>query len=210
MLFDSAVYPVSLALVALIYWRLPLGAQNRFLLVASYCFYGWWDWRFLILMIASTAIDYHLATAIAASDDPRRKRGLLAAALSVNLGALAYFKYSNFFLDSLHISHGFLNIILPPAISFYTFQEVAYLVDVYRGRLAPARSFVEYALFIGFFPHLIAGPIQRPDDPEMRHRGQLCGSRERRIRRTYGRDWVRRADRCVCICLADLWRFLGL
>jgi alginate O-acetyltransferase complex protein AlgI len=164
MLFDSAIYPVFLAVVALIYWRLPHGAQNRFLLAASYFFYGWWDWRFLVLMVASTVIDFHLASAIAASPEPRRKKTLLVAALCLNLGTLGYFKYSNFFLDSLHLSHGFLNIILPPAISFYTFQEIAYVVDVYRGRLAPARSFIEYALFIGFFAHLIAGPIQRPDD----------------------------------------------
>jgi alginate O-acetyltransferase complex protein AlgI len=161
-LFDSAVYPVFLAAVALVVWRLPHRAQNRFLLAASYVFYGWWDWRFLLLMIASTAIDFHLASAIAGTPEPRKKRALVALALSVNLGTLGYFKYSNFFLDSLHIPHGFLNIILPPAISFYTFQEVAYIVDVYRGRVAPARSFVDYALFIGFFPHLIAGPIQRP------------------------------------------------
>jgi alginate O-acetyltransferase complex protein AlgI len=169
MLFDSAVYPLFLASVALIYWRLPHGAQNRFLLAASYVFYGWWDWRFLILMVASTAIDFRLAGAIAASSDARRKKTLLLAGLCLNFATLGYFKYSNFFLDSLHIAHGFLNIILPPAISFYTFQEVAYLVDVYRGRLLPTRSFVEYALFIGFFPHLIAGPIQRPDDllPQM-------------------------------------------
>jgi alginate O-acetyltransferase complex protein AlgI len=164
MLFDSAIYPVFLGLVALIYWRLAHDEQNRFLLAASYFFYGWWDWRFLLLMIASTAIDYRLAAAIASTNDPRKKRALVIVSLALNFGTLAYFKYSNFFLDSLHVPHGFLNIILPPAISFYTFQEVAYIVDVYHGRVAPARRFTEYALFISFFPHLIAGPIQRPSD----------------------------------------------
>src|SRR5579862_9554878 len=138
MLFDSAVYPLFLALVALIYWRLPHGSQNRFLLAASYVFYGWWDWRFLGLMVASTAIDFRLVGALAATPDPRRKQGLLIAALGLNFGTLGYFKYSNFFLDSLAFPHGFLKVIVPPAISFYTFQEIAYLVQVYRGRLAPA------------------------------------------------------------------------
>ncbi len=172
MLFDSAIYLVFLALVVLVYWRLSHGAQNRFLLAASYFFYGWWDWRFLLLMIASTAIDYRVGRAIASSQDPRHRRTLLVLSLILNFTILGYFKYCNFFIDSFvrlagllgahQITHGLLNIILPPAISFYTFQEVAYIVDVYFGRVAAAESFVEYGLFISFFPHLIAGPIQRP------------------------------------------------
>jgi alginate O-acetyltransferase complex protein AlgI len=193
MLFDSAVYPVFLAGVALIVWRLPHRAQNQFLLAASYVFYGWWDWRFLALMIASTAIDFRLAAAIAAHPERQRKRVLVAAALIVNLGTLGYFKYSNFFLDTLRVPHGFLNVILPPAISFYTFQEVAYIVDVYRGRVAPARSFVDYALFIGFFPHLIAGPIQRP--------GHLLPQ----VQRPRAFDGARFYDGCLLI-LSGLFR----
>ena len=172
MLFDSAVYLVFLILVVFAYWRMRHTAQNRFLLAASYFFYGWWDWRFLLVMIASTAMDYWIAGAISTSTDPRKRRSLLVVSLVINFSILGFFKYFNFFVDSavkfaavlgMHsIPHALFSIILPPAISFYTFQEVAYIVDVYYGRVAAATSFVDYGLFISFFPHLIAGPIQRP------------------------------------------------
>jgi len=172
MLFDSAIYAVFLVVVVLVYWRLRHHAQNRLLLLASYFFYGWWDWRFLILMIGSTTADYHIARAIAASSDRSRRRALLLFSLALNFGILGYFKYCNFFIDSFarvadllgahNLPHALWQIILPPAISFYTFQEVAYIVDVHAGRLPASRQFDEYALFISFFPHLIAGPIQRP------------------------------------------------
>ncbi|HZU26123.1 MAG TPA: MBOAT family O-acyltransferase [Bryobacteraceae bacterium] len=172
MLFDSPVYLVFLALVVLVYWRLGWRAQNRFLLLASYFFYGWWDWRFLLLMMISTVVDFTLAGRIAEAEDQRRRRMLLTISLVMNFGFLGFFKYCNFFIDSFaamlemagahHIPRGLLQIILPPGISFYTFQEVAYIVDVYKRRQAPARSLIDYGLFIGLFPHLIAGPIQRP------------------------------------------------
>jgi alginate O-acetyltransferase complex protein AlgI len=172
MYFDSAVYVVFLALVVLLYWRLRFRAQNVLLLAASYFFYGWWDWRFLFLMGASTLVDYFAARGIDASADPRRRRLLLLCSLTLNFGFLGFFKYCNFFVDSMaHLAAtvglGGLptivwKIVLPPAISFYTFQEVAYIVDVYKGRLRPAASLVDYALFVSLFPHLIAGPIQRP------------------------------------------------
>ena len=172
MLFDSAVYLVFLMLVVFAYWRMRHTAQNRFLLAASYFFYGWWDWRFLLVMIASTAMDYWIAGAISRSTEPRKRRSLLVVSLVINFSILGFFKYFNFFVDSaehfaallgMHsIPHALFSIILPPAISFYTFQEVAYIVDVYYGRVAAATSFVDYGLFISFFPHLIAGPIQRP------------------------------------------------
>jgi alginate O-acetyltransferase complex protein AlgI len=171
-LFDSAVYLVFLMLVVFAYWRMRHTAQNRFLLAASYFFYGWWDWRFLLVMIASTAMDYWIAGAISRSTEPRKRRSLLVVSLVINFSILGFFKYFNFFVDSaehfaallgMHsIPHALFSIILPPAISFYTFQEVAYIVDVYYGRVAAATSFVDYGLFISFFPHLIAGPIQRP------------------------------------------------
>jgi len=171
-LFDSAVYLVFLILVVFAYWRMRHTAQNRFLLAASYFFYGWWDWRFLLVMIASTAMDYWIAGAISTSTEPRKRRSLLVVSLVINFSILGFFKYCNFFVDSaehfaallgMHsIPHALFSIILPPAISFYTFQEVAYIVDVYYGRVAAATSFVDYGLFISFFPHLIAGPIQRP------------------------------------------------
>lgn len=172
MFFDTPVYAVFLTLVALLYWRLRWRQQNVLLLVASYVFYGWWDPRFLVLIALSTVVDFYCATAIAGSEDTRRRRLLLSMSLAINFGFLGVFKYFNFFMDSFAATLqmlGFhqtpiavLRILLPPGISFYTFQEVAYIVDVYKGKLRPAESLVDYALFISLFPHLIAGPIQRP------------------------------------------------
>ena len=174
MLFDTPAYIAFLVLTVLTYWQLPTRkAQNLFLLAASYFFYGWWDYRFLLLMAGSTAIDFVIARMIAARpvESPVR-RALLIGSLVVNFSILGIFKYFNFFVDSVgnslhlfgvsHVPIALIHIILPPGISFYTFQEVAYIVDVYKGELKPAKSFVDYALFISLFPHLIAGPIQRP------------------------------------------------
>ncbi len=171
MLFDTPIFFAFLAAVTLCYWCLTFRNQNKFLLVASYFFYGWWDWRFLCLMIASTLIDYFIAIKIADTEDRRVRRLLLALSLVINFSILGFFKYFNFFADSLaaalstlgiHASMPLLRIILPPGISFYTFQEVAYIVYVYKGKLPASRSFLDYGLFISLFPHLIAGPIQRP------------------------------------------------
>jgi len=172
MFFDSPAYIVFLVIVVAAYWRLPRRGQNVFLLCASYFFYGWWDWRFLLLMIASTCVDYMIGRQLPLVTDTARRRSLLVLSLVINFSILGFFKYFNFFtasfaslLTSIGI-HGLpmsvLRIILPPGISFYTFQEVAYIVDVYKGKIRPARSFVDYALFISLFPHLIAGPIQQP------------------------------------------------
>jgi D-alanyl-lipoteichoic acid acyltransferase DltB (MBOAT superfamily) len=181
MLFDSAAYFAFLTLVVLVYWRLNWRAQNRYLLAASYFFYGWWDWRFLLLMIFSTVVDFTLAGKIDEAQDPRRRKVLLTMSLVMNFGFLGIFKYCNFFIDSMasllqllgahHVPRGFLQIVLPPGISFYTFQEVAYIVDVYNRKLKPAKSLLDYALFISLFPHLIAGPIQRPSHllPQVQH-----------------------------------------
>lgn len=172
MFFDTPVFILFLTVVTVAYWRLGWRAQNRFLLAASYLFYGWWDWRFLLLMAGSTAVDYWIARRIAASGNEKLRRRLLALSLALNFSFLGFFKYFNFFVGSLSgalqtmglgdIPVGLLQIILPPGISFYTFQEVAYIVDVYHRKLEPADSIVDYALFISLFPHLIAGPIQRP------------------------------------------------
>jgi alginate O-acetyltransferase complex protein AlgI len=171
MLFDTPIYILFLCIVGLGYWRLGFRNQNRFLLAASYLFYGWWDWRFLLLMIGSTVLDYFIAIKIAEAKDPAVRKSLLVLSLVINFSILGFFKYFNFFADSLgHVLTGVgikaslpvLLIILPPGISFYTFQEVAYIVDVYSGKLPPSRSFLDYGLFISLFPHLIAGPIQRP------------------------------------------------
>ena len=172
MFFDTPVYVFFLTLVVLVYWRLAWRQQNIMLLAASYVFYGWWDPRFLVLIAASTIVDFFCARAIAASDEVGRRRALLTVSLLINFGFLGVFKYFNFFVDSFaatlqalgfqHTPTLVLRILLPPGISFYTFQEVAYIVDVYQGKLKPSRSLVDYALFISLFPHLIAGPIQRP------------------------------------------------
>ncbi len=171
MLFDTPIFIVFLCVVVLAYWCLGFRSQNRFLLLASYIFYGWWDWRFLCLMIGSTVIDYFIAIKIADTEDRQVRRLFLVLSLVINFCILGFFKYFNFFADSLsvalasvgiHASLPLLRIILPPGISFYTFQEVAYIVDVYSGKLTPSRSFLDYGLFISLFPHLIAGPIQRP------------------------------------------------
>ena len=168
----SPVYFCFLTLVVLVYWRLKRTPQNVLLLAVSYFFYGWWDWRFVGLMFASTTIDFLVAQAIGAAREQRRRRQLLILSLVVNLGILATFKYFNFFLQSLldaatvlgvhDVPQPLFRLILPLGISFYTFQEIAYVVDVYRGKQTPARSFVDYALFVSLFPHLISGPIQRP------------------------------------------------
>ena len=172
MSLDSSIYFVFLALTVVIYWRLNRRGQNILLLAASYFFYAWWDWRFLLLMAASTSVDYWAARRLHTSTDVRKRRVLLGASLALNFCFLGYFKYFNFFVDSFaglanlagfhQLPHTLWKVILPPAISFYTFQEVAYIVDVYQRKLEPAESLLEYALFISFFPHLIAGPIQRP------------------------------------------------
>jgi alginate O-acetyltransferase complex protein AlgI len=172
MWFDTPAYILFLILVVAVYWRLGRRKQNIFLLAASYFFYGWWDYRFLLLMIGSTTIDFFIARAIGRSQRPSVRRGLLIGSLIINFAILGVFKYFNFFVDSsayalgamgLHVSKHVLRIILPPGISFYTFQEVAYIVDVYKRKLPASESFIDYALFISLFPHLIAGPIQRPN-----------------------------------------------
>ena len=172
MLFDTPVYLLFLSLVVSVYWRLGWRAQNRMLLMASCFFYGWWDWRFLLLMLTSATMDFFLGQRIADSARPALRRSLLTFSLILNFGVLGFFKYFDFFAQSMvdalasigfhSVSLPLLRVILPPGISFYTFQEVAYIIDVYRGRLEPSRRFVDYSLFICLFPHLIAGPIQRP------------------------------------------------
>jgi len=172
MLLDSAVYLIFLFAVVTIYWRLNQRSQNIMLLCASYFFYAWWDWRFLLLMATSTSVDYWMSLRIRDSSNDQTRRNLLFVSLALNFCFLGYFKYFNFFVDSFagvadlvgmhNVPHALWKVILPPAISFYTFQEVAYIVDVYQRKLEPADSLLEYALFISFFPHLIAGPIQRP------------------------------------------------
>ena len=172
MLFDTPVYFVFLTAVVGLYWQLAHRRQNALLLGASYFFYGWWDWRFVSLIALSTTVDYYCARYIHRSENVRQRRLLLTLSVALNLTVLGVFKYFNFFVDSLSevvqtiglpsMAGPTLRILLPPAISFYTFQELAYIVDVYHRKLEPSDSLLDYAVFISLFPHLIAGPIQRP------------------------------------------------
>jgi alginate O-acetyltransferase complex protein AlgI len=170
--FASPIYIVFLIGVCLAYWRIGFRPQNLLLLLASYFFYGWWDWRFLALIIGSTTLDFLLARAIDTAQSQQARKRFMLTSVVVNLAVLGVFKYFNFFVGTfLHVANAFglgglphivWSLVLPPAISFYTFQEIAYIVDVYERRLPRATNFVDYALFVSLFPHLIAGPIQKP------------------------------------------------
>ena len=173
MLFNSPEFLVFLAIVFGLYWfvtQRSLKAQNALLLLASYVFYGWWDWRFLGLIVLSTLIDFTVGLRIAAARKNRSKKIWLGVSLLVNLGLLCYFKYANFFIESwvdawsglgitMHVSS--LKVILPVGISFYTFQTLSYSIDVYRGDFKPTKNIINFAAFVGFFPQLVAGPIER-------------------------------------------------
>jgi D-alanyl-lipoteichoic acid acyltransferase DltB (MBOAT superfamily) len=156
--------------VLVLYWSLRHGAQNALLLVASYLFYGAWDWRFLGLLVVSTVVDYGVGIGLGATTDRRRRRLLLGASLATNLGILGFFKYAGFFVDSavdllsmfgVEGHRTTLSILLPVGISFYSFQTLSYTIDVYRRHLQPTRSLLDFATFVAFFPQLVAGPIER-------------------------------------------------
>ena len=173
MSFSGVEFAFFFPLVFLLYWVLPRRAplQNAFLLLASYFFYYSWSPRFLALLVLSTAVDYGVGRALGRwRDAPPRRRLALAASLLFNLGVLAYFKYAGFFAESLNrllttVGLGaplpVLHLLLPLGISFYTFQKLAYIIDVYYERLEPCRSPLQFATFVAFFPQLIAGPIVR-------------------------------------------------
>jgi D-alanyl-lipoteichoic acid acyltransferase DltB (MBOAT superfamily) len=172
MLFNSLEFGVFLVVVFVLYWFVfnkTLKRQNLFLLTASYFFYGWWDWRFLILIFISSCTDYWVGNAIYRSDG-RRKKWLLYVSLIINIGMLGFFKYYNFFIDSFvdafsffgaHLEADRLDLILPVGISFYTFQTLSYTLDIYKGKLKPTNDFVSFLGFVSFFPQLVAGPIER-------------------------------------------------
>jgi D-alanyl-lipoteichoic acid acyltransferase DltB (MBOAT superfamily) len=167
--FNSLEFWVFFVFVLALVHLLPHRGQNIVLLVASYVFYGAWDWRFLSLIAISTAIDFWVAPLAAPGRSLSSRRFALAASAAVNLGILGFFKYFNFFSESFAdlfgMSYGpndvLLNIILPVGISFYTFQSMSYTIDVYAGKLRPVRSFFDFALYVSFFPQLVAGPIER-------------------------------------------------
>ncbi len=170
MVFTSLQFAGFFVVVYALYRVVPHRAQNWLLVAASYYFYAAWDWRFLSLLLGSTVVDFVVARAIARADDAGRRRRLLWVSLAFNFGMLGFFKYFNFFADSLvalFATIGWqadpvtLQVILPIGISFYTFMTVSYVVDVYRGEIAPAESLLDFAVFVAYFPHLVAGPILR-------------------------------------------------
>jgi len=174
MLFNSLEYLLFLPTVFILYWfvfKKDLKLQNLLILISSYFFYGWWDWRFLSLIFLSTVVDYFVGLKIYDSQDNKVKKTYLWISILFNLGLLGFFKYFNFFIESwidLLGSFGYeqksvwtLNVILPVGISFYTFQTMSYSLDIYFKKLKPTRDFISFASFVSFFPQLVAGPIVR-------------------------------------------------
>jgi Predicted membrane protein involved in D-alanine export len=173
MLFNSIDFAIFLPIVFLIYWFLVnknLKLQNLFILVASYVFYGWWDWRFLFLILISTLQDYWVALAMGNTGEEKKRKILLWVSMITNLGFLGFFKYYNFFIDQfvdLFTFFGYsfhpkaLRIVLPVGISFYTFQTMSYTIDVYKRKVKPAKDLIAFGAYVAFFPLLVAGPIER-------------------------------------------------
>jgi alginate O-acetyltransferase complex protein AlgI len=173
MLFNSINFAIFLPVVFILYWFVAnkkLLAQNVLLLCASYFFYASWDWRFLFLLIFSTLLDFYSGIKIANTSEIKTKKIWFWLSITINLGFLGIFKYYNFFTDSFVTAIsllGFkanistLNIILPVGISFYTFHGLSYVIDIYKQRIKPETNFINYALFVSFFPLLVAGPIER-------------------------------------------------
>ena len=173
MVFTSIAFVVFFAIVFALYWQFDTRGQNRLTVVAGLVFYGWWDWRFAVLLLVTTGIDYAVGLALERETRERQRASWLMLSLLTNLGVLGFFKYFNFFADSfvrfstmfgLHPSTFVLRVVLPMGISFYTFQALSYTIDVYRRELDAVHDPVRYFCFILFFPHLVAGPIVRAKD----------------------------------------------
>ncbi len=173
MLFNTLTYFWFFCTVFIVYWfflnkRYKL--QNLFLLAASYCFYGWWDARFLILIFISSTADFFIGRAMQNQTTTSKRKLLLGICLLFNLGILGFFKYYNFFIESfldvaqslsVNLSVTTLKIILPVGVSFYTFQSLSYTIDVYRNKIKPTNDYISFLAFVAFFPQLVAGPIER-------------------------------------------------
>jgi D-alanyl-lipoteichoic acid acyltransferase DltB (MBOAT superfamily) len=173
MLFNSLDFAVFLPIVFFLYWfvtKRSLKLQNVLIVAASYVFYGWWDWRFLSLILFSTIVDYLVGLALHKKEDAKTRKLLLWTSIAVNIGFLGFFKYYNFFLENFQKAFTFfgsefsgdtLNIVLPVGISFYTFQTLSYSIDIYKRKLEPTKNFIAFSAFVSFFPQLVAGPIER-------------------------------------------------
>ncbi len=171
--FTSWVFLPFIAVVLPLYYGLSTRRQNAMLTVASCVFYGAWDWRFLGLLLGSIAVDYRLAHALEASSDPKSRKAILALSCVLNLGLLGFFKYFGFFVEGATrllatlgapVAPVHLEIVLPIGISFYTFHSLSYIIDIYRRDRSPVLHFPDYALYVLYFPQLIAGPIARAHD----------------------------------------------
>jgi alginate O-acetyltransferase complex protein AlgI len=173
MLFNSIDFVIFLPIVFILYWfgtNRNLKLQNFLIVGSSYLFYGWWDWRFLSLILFSSLVDYFVGLGLLKQENQSKRKILLWTSIIINLGFLGLFKYYNFFLDNLlnafsffgtEIKSNSLNIILPVGISFYTFQTMSYSIDVYKRKLEPTKDFIAFSAFVTFFPQLVAGPIER-------------------------------------------------
>lgn len=170
MLFNSFIFFIFLGVVLPLYYFFPKKAKKPLLLVASYVFYGYWDYRFVSLLLLSTMVDFFVGKALFKAEEKKKRKQLLAVSMLVNLGILGFFKYFGFFIDSLtpiagifggNLDYLHLNIILPVGISFYTFQTMSYTIDIYRKKIEPTNNFIDFAVFVSFFPQLVAGPIER-------------------------------------------------
>lgn len=172
MLFNSFDFAIFLPIVFILYWGISsknIRFQNFLLLLASYVFYGWWDAKFLLLIILSTLVDFFIGLALNAQNNITKRKLLLGSSIIFNLGVLGFFKYYNFFIENFNDTFNFfgyhfnswtLNIILPVGISFYTFQTLSYTIDVYRRNLFPTKDLISFAGIVSFFPQLVAGPIE--------------------------------------------------
>jgi alginate O-acetyltransferase complex protein AlgI len=173
MLFNSIEFAIFLPVVFILYWFFTqnnLKLQNLLLVASSFLFYGWWDWRFLSLLMFSIMLDFSVGTALERQQEPLKRKLLLSISIIGNLGLLGFFKYYNFFVESFHSAFTFfghpiqvatLHVILPVGISFYTFQTLSYAVDIYRRKLKPTHDIIAFSAFVAFFPQLVAGPIER-------------------------------------------------
>jgi D-alanyl-lipoteichoic acid acyltransferase DltB (MBOAT superfamily) len=174
MLFNSFEFAIFLPIVFFLYWFASfnnLKIQNLILLLSSYFFYGWWDWRFLILLAFSSFSNYIIGIAINKSSNKANRKFLLSTSILLNIGLLTFFKYINFFVQNFQTAFKFMgqpvtdpiviDLILPVGISFYTFQALSYSIDIYRGKIQPTKDIVAFFVFVCFFPQLVAGPIER-------------------------------------------------
>ncbi len=171
--FNSLAFSIFLPLVFFLYWTLqnrPLVAQNCFILIASYIFYGWWNWRFLLLICTISFVAFTAGKALSVTDNQNRRKLLLSISLCANLGILGFFKYYGFFVESfmasmqglgMHLELRTIQVILPIGLSFYTFQAVGYVIDVYQRRVTATDEAVAFFAYVSFFPQLVAGPIGR-------------------------------------------------